>query len=76
MTDIFRVTRDLIDSRHDILTGNAVDVDGALYVDSIISLNALRTLELSLIELVRECVALNHDSKALREVIELIGWEG
>jgi len=71
--DIFRTVRELIASRHDVLYGNAVDANGALYDDSVESLNALRMLEPSLRELVSLCVNGGIEWECLNEVIELIG---
>jgi hypothetical protein len=74
--DIFRTVRELLDSRDDVILGNAVGVDGALYDDSVENLSALRMLEPSLIELVRLCVNGGIEWQCLEEVIELIGFEG
>ena len=74
--DIFRTVRELLDSRGDVLIGNAVNINGRLYDDSAENLHALRMLEPSLIELVRICVDSGLKCTALDEVIELIGFEG
>ena len=74
--DIFRTVRDLLDSRDDVILGNAVGVEGGLYSDSAENLHALQMLEPSLIELVRICVDSGLKCTALDEVIELIGFEG
>lgn len=73
--DIFRTVQELLDSRNDVLIGNAVNIEGRLYTDSVENLNALRMLEPSLIELVRLCVNGGIEWKCLDEVIELIGFE-
>jgi hypothetical protein len=70
--DIFKTVTELLDSRDDVLRGNAVSNSGFLYDDSLENLNALRMLEPSLIQLVRECIASGMDSKALDEIIELV----
>jgi hypothetical protein len=75
-TDIFRTINELLDSSDCVLTGNAVCSDGSLYEDSKENLNAFRMLEPSLYELVSVCIASGMDNKALREVIELTGWQG
>jgi hypothetical protein len=72
MTDIFKVVRDLIESRSDVLSGNAVNNNGELYGDCVESLKALDTLEPSLLELIDVCLASGIKCKALDEVIELI----
>jgi len=74
--DIFRTVRELLDSRGDVLIGNAVNINGRLYDDSAENLHALQMLEPSLIELVRLCVNGGIEWKCLDEVIELIGFEG
>lgn len=74
--DIFKTVRELLDSRDDVLAGNAVDSMGRLYDDSVENLHALQMLEPSLIQLVRECIASGMDSKALDEVIDLMRFEG
>ena len=71
--DIFRTVTDLLDSRHCVLNGNAVSVEGALYDDSVENLNALRMLEPSLRELVAICEAEGIQAIALSEIIDLIG---
>jgi hypothetical protein len=68
--------RELLDSRGDVLIGNAVNINGRLYDDSVENLHALQMLEPSLIELVRLCVNGGIEWKCLDEVIELIGFEG
>jgi hypothetical protein len=73
--NIFRITTDLLDSRNDVLIGNAVQPEGALYEDSVERLNALRMLEPSLYELVTLCVNGGIEWECLNEVIDLIGWE-
>jgi hypothetical protein len=73
--NIFRVVTDLIDSRDDVLAGNAVNGNGALYDDSVESLNALRMLEPSLHELVTLCVKGGIEWECLEEIIDLIGWD-
>jgi hypothetical protein len=72
MTDIFKVVRDLIDSRFNVLSGNAVNDGGELYGDSVESLKALDALEPSLLELIDVCLANGIMCKALGEVIELV----
>jgi hypothetical protein len=72
MTDIFKVVRDLIDSRSDVLVGNVVNVHGEVCDDCIQSLKALDALEPSLLELIDVCLASGIKCKALNEVIELI----
>jgi hypothetical protein len=74
--DIFRTVRELLDSRDNVLIGNAVSIEGPLYGDSVENLHALQMLEPSLIELVRICVDSGLKCTALDEVIELIGFEG
>jgi hypothetical protein len=74
--DIFRTVRELLDHRDAVTWSNAVNLDGHLYEDSVENLNALRMLEPSLIQLVRECIASGMDSKALDEVLDLMGFEG
>ena len=74
--DIFRTVRELLDSRDDVILGNAVGVEGGLYQDSAENLHALQMLEPSLIELVRLCVNGGIEWQCLDEVIELIGFEG
>lgn len=74
--DIFRTVNELLDSRGDVLIGNAVSIEGQLYGDSVDNLNALRMLEPSLRELVRLCVNGGIEWQCLDEVIELIGFEG
>jgi hypothetical protein len=71
--DIFKVVRDLIESRDDVRWGSASDINGRLYDDSVENLQALHMLEPSLIELVTICVNGGIECKALDEVIELIG---
>lgn len=71
--DIFRTVRELLENRDCVLMGNAVNTEGKLYDDSVENLHALDMLEPSLIELVRNCVAAGVQSKALDEIIELIG---
>jgi hypothetical protein len=73
--NIFRVVTDLIDSRDDVLLGNAVQPEGALYDDSVERLNALRMLEPSLLKLVTLCVNGGIEWECLDEIIDLIGWE-
>ena len=73
--DIFRTVRELLENRDCVLMGNAVDIGGKLYDDSVENLHALDMLEPSLIELVRNCVAAGMQSMALDEVIELLGLE-
>ena len=73
--DIFKTVTELLDSRGDVLIGNAVDSMGRLYDDSVENLHALQMLEPSLIELVRLCVNGGIEWKCLHEVIELIGFE-
>ena len=73
--DIFRTVNELLDSRDDVLIGNAVGSNGRLYQDSVENLNALRMLEPSLRELVRLCVNGGIEWQCLEEVIELIGFE-
>lgn len=73
--NIFRVVTDLIDSRDDVLIGNAVQSEGALYDDSVECLNALRMLEPSLHELVTLCVNGGIEWECLDKIIDLIGWE-
>jgi len=72
MTDIFKVVRDLIDSRSNVLYGNAVNDGGELYGDCVESLKALDALEPSLLELIDVCLANGIKCKALDEVVELI----
>jgi hypothetical protein len=72
MTDIFKVVRDLIDSRSDVLVGDVVNIHGEVYDDCIQSLKALDALEPSLLELIDVCLANSIKCKALDEVIELI----
>ena len=74
--DIFRTVSELLDSRGDVLIGNAVGIEGQLYDDSVENLHALQMLEPSLIELVRLCVNGGIEWQCLDEVIELIGFEG
>lgn len=74
--DIFRTVTELLDSRDDVLIGNAVSVEGRLYEDSVKNLHALQMLEPFLRELVRLCVSGGIEWKCLDEVIELIGIEG
>jgi hypothetical protein len=74
--DIFRTVHELLDSRSDVMAGNAVGCDGALYDDSVENLHALQMLEPSLRELVRLCVSGGIEWKCLDEVIEMIGFEG
>lgn len=74
--DIFRTVRELLENRDCVLMGNAVNTEGQLYDDSVENLHALDMLEPSLIELVRNCVAAGVQSKALDEIIELIGEDG
>ena len=71
--DIFRTVRELLENRDCVLMGNAVNTEGKLYDDSVENLHALDMLEPSLIELVRLCVSAGVQSKALDEIIELIG---
>lgn len=71
--DIFSTVTELLDSRHCVLMGNAVSLEGALYDDSVDNLNALRMLEPSLRELVAICEAEGIQAIALSEIIELIG---
>jgi hypothetical protein len=71
--DIFRTVRELLESRDAVTMGNAVNNEGKLYDDSVENLHALDMLEPSLIELVRLCVSAGVQSKALDEIIELIG---
>jgi hypothetical protein len=71
--DIFRTVRELLYSRDCVIMGNAVNNEGKLYDDSVENLHALDMLEPSLIELVRLCVSAGVQSKALDEIIELIG---
>lgn len=74
MQDIFRTVNELIDSRDCVLSGNAVQSDGQLYVDSLLNLHALRMLEPSLRGLVATAVNTGRiDTVALGEIIELIG---
>jgi len=70
--DIFRTVRDLLDHRDGVTWSNAVHLDGHLYEDAVENLNALRMLEPSLVQLVRECIASGMESMALDEVIELV----
>jgi len=70
--DIFRTVRELLDHRDGVTWSNAVHLDGHLYEDAVENLNALRMLEPSLIQLVRECIASGMESMALDEVIELV----
>jgi hypothetical protein len=74
--DIFRTVTDLLDGRDAVTWSNAVHLDGSLYEDAVENLNALRMLEPSLIQLVRECIASGMDSKALDEILELMEFEG
>ena len=74
--DIFKTVRALLDSRDDVMLGNAVGSNGRLYQDSVENLHALQMLEPSLIELVRLCVNGGIEWQCLDEVIELIGFEG
>ena len=71
--DIFRTVSELLDSRASVAFGNAVDMHGALYDDSVENLHALQMLEPSLRELVAICIAAGIEAKALDEIIELIG---
>ena len=73
--DIFRTVRELLVNRDEVLMSNAVGIDGQLYDDSVENLHALDMMEPSLLELVRLCVSAGVQSKALDEVIELLGWE-
>lgn len=73
--DIFKTVSELLDSRDNVLRGNAVSIGGQLYVDSVENLHVLQMLEPSLIELVRICVDSGLKCTALDEVIELIGFE-
>lgn len=73
--DIFRTVKALLNSRDAVAFGNAVNIEGALYDDSVENLHALQMLEPSLLELVRECRAAGMQSKALDEVAGLIGEE-
>jgi hypothetical protein len=70
--DIFRTVRELLDHRDGVTWSNAVHLDGHLYEDAVENLNALRMLEPSLVQLVRECIASGMESMALDEVIELV----
>ena len=72
MTDIFKVVRDLIDNRSDVMSSRAVNIRGEFYDDCVQSLKALDTLEPSLLELIDVCLASGIKCKALDEVIELI----
>lgn len=74
--DIFRTVRELLVNRDEVLLSNAVDTEGKLYADSVENLHALEMLEASLLELVGECRFARVTSKALEEIVELIGWEG
>jgi hypothetical protein len=71
--DIFKPVRDLLDSRDNVTSGNAVHNSGCLYGEVVERLNALRMLEPSLIELIETCLSNGMASKALDEIIELMG---
>jgi len=72
--DIFRPVRDLLDSRSDVMSGNAVGVDGALYPDAVESLHALQMMEPSLIELIEIGIKAGLDEMTcFREVAECLG---
>lgn len=73
--DIFRTVRELLENRDCVLMGNAVNTEGQLYEDSVANLHDLEMLEASLLELVGECRFARVTSKALEEIVELIGWE-
>jgi hypothetical protein len=74
--NIFRTVRELLESRSAVTLGNAVHTEGYLYDDSVENLHALDMMEPSLLELVRLCVSAGVQSKALDEIIELLGYEG
>ncbi len=72
--DIFRTVRELLDSRHCVMGGNAVSSDGELYDDSVENLNALRMLEPSLRELIDVGIRAGLDEmQCFREVAECLG---
>lgn len=73
--DIFRTVNDLLDSRNCVMSGGAVDMQGAIYEDCVDDLNALRMLEPSLWGLIELCAAHGVTGKALDEVRELLGAE-
>ena len=76
MNDIFRTVRELLQSNKCVLMGNAVNIEGELYDDSVENLHALDMLEPSLRGLVDVCVASGMECAELYEVIGLLGLEG
>lgn len=72
--NIFRTVNELLDSRDCVPLGNAMNLEGKLYDDSVENLNALRMLEPSLRELVSLCVDGGIEWQCLEEVIEIIGY--
>ena len=70
---IFRTVRELLECRDCVIMGNAVNIEGALYDDSVENLHALDMLESPLIGLIEQCLAEGMDCPELREVAELLG---
>jgi hypothetical protein len=72
--DIFRTVHDLLDSRNCVMSGGAVDMQGALYEDSVDNLRDLSMMEPSLFELLDACERAGlSELQCFREVAGLLG---
>jgi hypothetical protein len=72
--DIFRTVHDLLDSRNCVMSGGAVDMQGALYEDCVDNLRDLSMMEPSLFELLDACERAGlGDLQCFREVARLLG---
>jgi hypothetical protein len=71
---IFRTVHDLLDSRNCVMSGGAVDMQGALYEDCVDNLRDLSMMEPSLFELLDACERAGlGDLQCFREVAGLLG---
>jgi hypothetical protein len=76
MNDIFRTVNELLNSRDCVMSGNAVQSDGALYGDSVENLHALHMMEPSLLELMSACERAGMgELQCFREVAALLGFD-
>jgi hypothetical protein len=72
--DIFRTVHDLLDSRNCVMSGGAVDMQGALYEDCVDNLRDLSMMEPSLFELLDACERAGlGELQCFREVAGLLG---
>ena len=72
--DIFRTVHDLLDSRNCVMSGGAVDMQGALYENCVDNLRDLSMMDPSLFELLDACERAGlGELQCFREVAGLLG---